>query len=393
MRLFAAALFGIAFICPLGALAQGIDPAPQASPPLVSRMQEGRWAPAVARLATGKLLIAGGYSFAAKDTVASVDLFDPSTERFIPAAPLLHDRNFATATLLLPSRKVLVAGGFSERRGGTLGTAEVYDPETDRWTYTSAPMHDRRELFTATRLTLGRVLMVGGLSLAKRGTLATTEWYDPVTDSFTLTAGALAEDRFGQAAALLADGRVLVVGGQSWKIGQPSRTLASAEIFDPATGRFTKTVGSLHFARDRCTATVLKDGRVLIVGGTDKGKPPLPAEIFDPATGTFRLAASLRKGRMAHDACLLPDGRVVVAGGWADARKATTPSVEVYNPAKDQWLTLPGLPFSAHDLALVWFPAYGTVSATGHILAVGGKSTPGDEAKAFSVSDGVWIDP
>jgi hypothetical protein len=391
MRLFAAVVPGLLLSFPLCAAAQNNGGG--MPPPPVGTMQEGRWAPAAVRLATGNLLIAGGYSFAAKNTVTSSDLFDPASEKFSPAAPMLHDRNFATATLLLPSRKVLVAGGFSERRGGTLGTAEIYDPETDRWTFTRSPMNDRRELFTATRLKSGRVLLVGGLSLSKRGTLATGESYDAAADSFLPTAGTLAEDRFGHAAALLPDGRVLVAGGQSWKIGQPSRTLASAEIFDPQTERFTKTATPMHFARDRCTVTVLKDGRVLIAGGTDKGNPPLPAEIFDPAKGTFTLAAPLREGRMAHDACLLPDGRVVVAGGWADARKATTPSVEVYDPTKDLWLTLPDLPFSSHDLSLVWFPVYGRVSSTGHILAVGGKSTPGDETKATSVAAGAWIQP
>jgi hypothetical protein len=356
-------------------------------------MQQGRWAASSLRLADGKLLIAGGYDFTAKDTVTSADLFDAKSNKFSAAASLLHDRNFATATLLLPSQKVLIAGGFSEHHGGSLDSAEIYDPQTNRWTAVRESMKDHRELFTATRLTDGRVLLVGGLSLKKRGTLATAEWYDPSNDSFTATSGTLEEDRFGHVAVLLSDGRVLILGGQTWQIGQPSRTLASAEIYDPHTGRFTRTGAPMHFARDRCTATVLEDGHVLIVGGTDKGNPPLPAEIFDPVTGTFMLAASLREGRMAHDACLLPDGRVVVAGGWADVRKATTSSVEIYDPVKKCWTFLPDLPFSAHDLALFLFPTSGRNAPPGPILAVGGKSTPGDESKATSIAIGAWIKP
>jgi len=354
-------------------------------------MQDGRWASAAIRLADGRLLIAGGYSFAKKDTLASVDLFDPVKETFSAAAALHADRNFATATLL-SDRRVLIAGGFSERNGGTRATAELYDPKADTWTATRTVMNDHRELFTASTLPDGRVLLCGGLSLTKRGTLGTAEIYDPVADTFTLTAGALKDDRFGHTAATLTDGRVLIVGGQSWKIGQPSRTLASAELYDPKTNRFTPADGPMQFARDRCTATALKDGRVLIAGGADHGKPPLPAEIFDPATNRFSLAASLHEGRMAHDACALPDGRVLVAGGWSDSRKATTPSVEVFDPVKNSWTSLPDLPFSAHDLSLFWMPVNGRLSSTGHVLAVGGKSTPGDEAKATSIDTAAWIE-
>ena len=96
---------------------------------------------------------------------------------------------------------------------------------------------------------------------------------------------------------------------------------------------------------------------------------------------------------MAHDACALPDGRVLVAGGWSDSRKATTPTVEIYDPAADTWAALADLPFSAHDLALFWMPTEGRLSATGHVLAVGGKSTTGDEATAASIDGATWIDP
>ena len=208
-RLFAA--LTVAFSFPLALHAQIHTSAPQ--------MQEGRWAASAVRLRDGRLLVAGGYSFAAKNTTTSADLFDPSAGSFSPAAPMHLDRNFATATLLLPSQKVLVAGGFSERGGGTRNTAEVYDPAQNRWIFTKTPMNDSRELFTATRLAGGQVLLVGGLSLKKRGTLATGELYDPATDSFTPASGTLKQDRFGHAAALLPDGRVVIVGGQSWKIG------------------------------------------------------------------------------------------------------------------------------------------------------------------------------
>jgi hypothetical protein len=344
------------------------------------QMSAGRWAATATALLDGRVLVAGGYSFAEKDTLRSADLFDPKTEGFTPAAPLRDDRNFATATRLSNGR-VLVAGGFSEKRG-TLSFAEIYDPLSDRWTPTQGEMNDCRELYTATSLPDGTILLAGGLSLKKRTTLNTAEIYAPASDTFTPTRATMRHDRFGHAATALADGRVLLLGGQSWKIGNPSDTLATAEVYDPKTGIFALT-GSLLSARDRPTATRLHDGTVLIAGGTDRGKPPLDAERYDPATGTFHRVGSLSEGRMAHDACLLADGRVLVAGGWSDVQKATTPAVEVYDPTTNAWTRWPDLPFSAHDLVLLVLD--------GRILSVGGKSTQGDEATAYSVGQAAWL--
>jgi hypothetical protein len=334
-------------------------------------------------LPDGRVLVAGGYSYAKKDTVRSADLVDPKSLAVTPAAPLNEDRNFAAAALL-PDGQVLVAGGFAETRG-TLGTAERYDPAANTWSVTRGAMNDRRELFTATPLTDGRVLLVGGLSLKKRETLTTAEVYDPATDAFTPTADGMQIDRFEHAAVRLADGRVLVVGGKSWKVGQPDHPLASAEIYDPATGRFRLVGGAMRQARSRPTATLLLDGRVLIAGGTDHGKPALACEIFDPRAERFTPAAPLKEGRMAHDAVRLPDGRVLVAGGWSDARHASTPTVEVYDPDADRWESLPDLPSSAHDLRLV------SIDGGKRILAVAGKSTTGDEKTARALDTVVEV--
>ena len=345
-------------------------------------MREGRWAATATRLAGGRVLVAGGYSFARKDTLTSCEIFDPATGRFAPAAPMRYDRNFAQAVLLMDSR-VLVAGGFSEHHG-TRNTAEIYDAKTDTWMMAASPMVENRELFTACLLPGGNVLLMGGLSLKRKQTLSACEIYEARTGTFRPTKRPMHNDRFGQAACALPDGHVFVMGGQSWKIGQPSQTLSTAEAFDPQTERW-QIVGPPRFARDRATATLLLDGRVLIAGGTNQGKPVLASEIYDPQARTFTLAAPLREGRMAHDAVRLTDGRVLVAGGWADARKATTPTVELYDPKTDRWQTLPDLLFSAHDVSLVFFP-------NGRVLAVGGKSTQNDESKAFSIDRAVWID-
>ena len=141
---------------------------------------------------------------------------------------------------------------------------------------------------TATLLADGRVLIIGGQSLTGQDT---AEVWDPTTGAFS-SAGTLDEARQGYTATLLADGHVLVVGGiVRSKHGQES--LASAEVWDPATDSFTQASGSLLRGRQWHTATLLRDGRVLIVGGVGTDGIEDGAELWDPATGSFGPAGTL----------------------------------------------------------------------------------------------------
>ena len=108
-------------------------------------------------------------------------------------------------------------------------------------------------------------------------------------------------------ATLLPSGKVLVAGGNN-----SSGPLASAELYDPASGTWTAT-GSLAAARDQHTATLLPDGQVLVAGGTDNSDALASAELYDPVSGTWTLTGSLTSGRLAHTATLLPNGKVLVA--------------------------------------------------------------------------------
>jgi len=120
--------------------------------------------------------------------------------------------------------------------------------------------------------------------------------------------GSLATARYFHTATLLPNGKVLVAGGA---IGYTP--LASAELYDPATGTWTATE-SLHTARFFHTATLLPNGKVLVAGGAGNGYLA-SAELYDPATETWTATGSLHTARDLHTATLLPNGKVLVAGG------------------------------------------------------------------------------
>jgi WD40 repeat protein len=277
----------------------------------------------------------------------AAEIYDPSTNAFTQTGSLGVHRASKTATLLRDGR-VLFAGGYNCAAAGLDGiwaTAEIYDPTTGAFSSTGS-MHAPREFHTATLLADGRVLIAGGLSGAPATTssvilasfetaetsasvLATAEIYDPATGTFSTT-GSMSTFRDNHTATLLNDGRVLVAGGG----GEAYASSTSADIYDPATGTFTKT-GSMHTGRWLHTATLLNDGRVLILGGrSPKDSVYRSAELYDPRTGTFRTAGNMREGRQQHSATLLEDGRVLIAGGyWSDGQNwRVLSSAEMYDP-------------------------------------------------------------
>lgn len=294
------------------------------------------------KLADGRILITESCGTAA-------ELYDPTTGTFTPTGSLSVNRASSTATLLLDGR-VLIAGGYDCGRAGEDGiwpTAEVFDPATGAFSATGS-MHTGREFHTATLLADGRVLIAGGYTVpppaaaggvtlasvrtaeSAASVLKTAELYDPATGRFSTT-GSMTTIRDNHTATLLEDGRVLVVGGG----GEGYASSTSADVYDPETGTFTAT-GSLTTGRWLHTATRLADGRVLILGGrSPQDFVHDSAEVYDPRSGTFRSAGSMREGRQQHTATLLDDGRVLITGGyWSDGQDGRVlSSTELYDPA------------------------------------------------------------
>lgn len=164
---------------------------------------------------------------------------------------------------------------------------------------------------TQTTLADDRVLLAGGIGHA--GPLDRAEIFDPATERFTAVQNRMHKERFSQTATLLDDGRVLLVGGYEEGFAQ---TLNSAEIFDPDDETFSLVDDRMEIGRALHTATPLPDGRVLIAGGSDGVNALDTLEVFDPATLTFTLLADvLPNPRYGHTAAVSGD-EVIIFGGF-----------------------------------------------------------------------------
>ena len=285
-------------------------------------MNFSRIAATATLLNDGRVLIAGG--IAGGQPLSSAELFDPRTSTFTVTGPMIEARASHSATLLL-SGQVLLAGG----TGGV--SAEIFSPSTGKFSRTGSLL-DNYAYHTATRLSDGRVLIAGG----RIGDMYTSgaEIYDPDSGRFS-RARYMKAARESAAATQLMDGRVLVAGGDQGYTGRNASVLASAEVYDPFSGNFNFT-GSMTTARSHFTATLLKSGRVLAVGGVNLAgltAPLATAELFDPSSGTWSETGSMAVGRSDFTATLLDDGRVLVAGGGDRSAELYDPSIGKFYPA------------------------------------------------------------
>jgi len=205
----------------------------------------------------------------------------------------------------------------------------------------------------------GRVLFVGGFKTGLGGgTLRSAEIYNPATQTFAATGSMITPyGRFGHDAILLpGTSKVLIVGGKERRSSRDWRSLRSAEIYDAATGKFT-TVGDMRYRRDRPTvAWVDTVKKVLVAGGKTEAAAlgeatgdVLPSEWFDPATKMFSVGPSLAQGRMAHTLTTLPGGGFLVAGGFSVALNRTTETAERFDPPTGKFVSAGKMRDHRHD--------------------------------------------
>ena len=200
--------------------------------------------------------------------------------------------------------------------------------------------------------------------------LASAEVYDPTSGAWTGT-GSLITGRFGHTATLLADGKVLVAGGTESGRGRQTsegedvrscECLASAEVYDPASGTWTAT-GSMITDRGDHTATLLPDGSVLVAGGKNIDSGLALAELYDPATGSWTATAAMGMAHVDAVALLLLDGRVMVVGG----SNGIGGIAELYQPRSEAW--------SSTDCCDDYSHSSVTLLRDGKVLVAGGDVT------------------
>ncbi len=286
-----------------------------------------------------------------------------------------------TATLL-PNGKVLVVGGSNPRpQQEQKATAELYDPGTGTWSSTGSLAAGRTE-HTATLLQSGKVLVVGGVSVIDDSQETplplpvSAELYDPETGTWSST-GSLAVGRLFHTATLLPNGKVLVVGGGS------NTSVTPAELYDPETGTWSLTAISTQ-ARIWHTDTLLPNGKVLITGGIGLFNT---AEVYDPGTDTWSPTGSPAVGRYQHTATLLQSGKVLVVGGSTFGGDAYNSTAELYDPETGTWSPTGSLGTGrTQHLA--------TLLQSGKVLVVSGnedaESLARQTAEVYDPGTGTW---
>ena len=275
-----------------------------------------RSGPAAAALPNGRVLVAGGYS--ATDFRSSAEVFDPAASSFDSSglgAMVKARRSAAVAPL--PNGRVLIAGGYNN--SGTLASAEVFEPTGNGFSAAGfGSMVGTRADAACSPLPDGRVLIAGGTADGAHS-LSSAEVFDPTTNSFSSAGiGSMGTARLQAIAAPLSDGRVLIAGGYD---SSSHSYLSSAEVFDPTTNSFSSAgIGSMVIPRAGAASSPLPDGRVLIAGGYSESSIVASAEAFNPATSSFSSAGigPLGTARAYAAAAPLGDGRVLVVGGTSN---------------------------------------------------------------------------
>ena len=276
---------------------------------------------AQATLADGRVIVVGGGSAASSGAIKTTLLFDPFANTWTRSTDMALGRWYGTATTL-PDGRVLATSG-KEADGTVITVPEIYDPQADTWT----PLPGATSRVQSILYPFMYVLPDGRLYEA--GTAADT-WYLNTNGTGSWTEGPV--NTFGtrswsESGAMYAPGKIIRAGG-----GDPATGRTAIIDMNAASPTWKETAG-MTFPRRRHNMVILADGSMVAIGGTrqadDVASAVLEAEIWNPATETWTTAAAMSEARMYHStALLLPDGRVVAAGGQGTGANRA----QVYSP-------------------------------------------------------------
>lgn len=316
-------------------------------------------------LKDGRVLIVGGQTrepMKSPVPTAGAYLYDPGQDTVTPAGSLTTARYHHSATLLQDGR-VLIAGG-STGAYTHLDSAELFDPSKPSASAWSAgpALPSVRGSHTATRMTDGKVLLIGGEGTS--GELSSMVIFDPSSNGWMAPSAVLKKPRTAHSATALQNGKIFVAGGSDG-----TYYTSSAEVYDPAAGTTTMLGASLSKGRLRHTADLLPSGKVLIVGGYCGITCTIASDdLYDPATDTMAPISHLGDPPAFHASAVLKDGRVLVSGGMTDLAtgKGTEKAAAFTTSGGGMWQQLP-------VMASARYRHTATTLADGSVLVVGGQ--------------------
>jgi hypothetical protein len=314
------------------------------------------------RLADGRVLVAGGGMANDARSKRSADIYNPQTDRWSAAEPM-HRTRSGMSGVLMRNGQVLVVGGVSTviKSGGlmnvVLRSAEIYHPGTDRWTKVAA-MHDRRLWPIVELLPRGQVLVAGGASDPRDS--RTAEIYNPRSGRWRMTES-MSVPRYLGASARLPNGNILVAGGKR----DPTTHRRTAERYR-VRRHVWRAAGQFDGAR-RPRLFSLPSGKVLAIAGEGRSySPTRRVAMFNPWRDSWRQVDPLPSARAWMPVVSL-NGFPLVLGGAGPGTRYTTATGFLWRPGRQGWVRVPRMPQPLSSLGAVRL-------RDGSILAAGGQS-------------------